>query len=304
MTRLAGARVWRQTQSVCCGKKDWRPGGDLQAELMNLTCFYKLVSALYWVKQPPGLFAIVYTNKPWMFSVLLPCCSPKASRISVGWKILKDKQNSLFLHKNTCDSLLCRTAPYIVTTYAIFFFPELCLTMTGRGTAVCRARAWASPTATSSMSSTPLMTSGGRRGWSRLMGKASRLASFPARKGTPTFSVFWGGGGGSINSQSVHLCVLFLLFIRVEKKERARLKTVKFHARTGMIESNRVSAAAAAQQQQQLLLPPDAFMAAAGETTRSPSDWGGRDPPLLAGREHRADKLKHKLHCRSAAQLK
>lgn len=32
------------------------------------------------------------------------------------------------------------------------------------------------------------------------------------------------------------------LLIRVEKKERARLKTVKFHARTGMIESNRVSA--------------------------------------------------------------
>uniref|UniRef100_G3PYD8 Discs, large homolog 3 (Drosophila) n=1 Tax=Gasterosteus aculeatus aculeatus TaxID=481459 RepID=G3PYD8_GASAC len=30
---------------------------------------------------------------------------------------------------------------------------------------------------------------------------------------------------------------------RVEKKERARLKTVKFHARTGMIESNRVSEA-------------------------------------------------------------
>lgn len=28
----------------------------------------------------------------------------------------------------------------------------------------------------------------------------------------------------------------------MEKKERARLKTVKFHARTGMIESNRVSA--------------------------------------------------------------
>lgn len=27
----------------------------------------------------------------------------------------------------------------------------------------------------------------------------------------------------------------------MEKKERARLKTVKFHARTGMIESNRVS---------------------------------------------------------------
>lgn len=34
----------------------------------------------------------------------------------------------------------------------------------------------------------------------------------------------------------------FSLSIRVEKKERARLKTVKFHARTGMIESNRVSA--------------------------------------------------------------
>ncbi|KAM9373611.1 disks large homolog 3 isoform 6-T6 [Phaethornis superciliosus] len=29
------------------------------------------------------------------------------------------------------------------------------------------------------------------------------------------------------------------LYVRVEKKERARLKTVKFHARTGMIESNR-----------------------------------------------------------------
>uniref|UniRef100_A0A8B9IB00 Discs large MAGUK scaffold protein 3 n=1 Tax=Anser brachyrhynchus TaxID=132585 RepID=A0A8B9IB00_9AVES len=35
---------------------------------------------------------------------------------------------------------------------------------------------------------------------------------------------------------------------RVEKKERARLKTVKFHARTGMIESNRVSAGAGAQE--------------------------------------------------------
>lgn len=38
----------------------------------------------------------------------------------------------------------------------------------------------------------------------------------------------------------------FFVFSRVEKKERARLKTVKFHARTGMIESNRVSVAAAA----------------------------------------------------------
>lgn len=36
--------------------------------------------------------------------------------------------------------------------------------------------------------------------------------------------------------------VTLSLLIRVEKKERARLKTVKFHARTGMIESNRVSA--------------------------------------------------------------
>lgn len=34
---------------------------------------------------------------------------------------------------------------------------------------------------------------------------------------------------------------LIFTFYRVEKKERARLKTVKFHARTGMIESNRVS---------------------------------------------------------------
>ena len=37
-------------------------------------------------------------------------------------------------------------------------------------------------------------------------------------------------------------CYLILYFLpRVEKKERARLKTVKFHARTGMIDSNRVS---------------------------------------------------------------
>lgn len=37
------------------------------------------------------------------------------------------------------------------------------------------------------------------------------------------------------------LTVPRFVFNRVEKKERARLKTVKFHARTGMIESNRVS---------------------------------------------------------------
>lgn len=103
-------------------------------------------------------------------------------------------------------------------------------------------------------------------------GESEQIGVIPSKKRyAHLFRFFWGGGGGSINSQSVHLCVLFFLFIRVEKKERARLKTVKFHARTGMIESNRVSAAAAAQQQQ-LLLPPDAFMAAAGETTWSPSD--------------------------------
>lgn len=37
------------------------------------------------------------------------------------------------------------------------------------------------------------------------------------------------------------MLLVFFHFYRVEKKERARLKTVKFHARTGMIESNRVS---------------------------------------------------------------
>uniref|UniRef100_A0A8B9Z9F7 Discs large MAGUK scaffold protein 3 n=1 Tax=Anas platyrhynchos TaxID=8839 RepID=A0A8B9Z9F7_ANAPL len=41
---------------------------------------------------------------------------------------------------------------------------------------------------------------------------------------------------------------------RVEKKERARLKTVKFHARTGMIESNRVSAGAGAEGQEDTIL--------------------------------------------------
>lgn len=46
---------------------------------------------------------------------------------------------------------------------------------------------------------------------------------------------------GSVEGTWMGLAALSLL-IRVEKKERARLKTVKFHARTGMIESNRVSA--------------------------------------------------------------
>lgn len=46
-----------------------------------------------------------------------------------------------------------------------------------------------------------------------------------------------------MGSKSPLKLFLFLGAVRVEKKERARLKTVKFHARTGMIESNRVSAA-------------------------------------------------------------
>lgn len=46
-----------------------------------------------------------------------------------------------------------------------------------------------------------------------------------------------------VRSKSPLNLFLFLDAVRVEKKERARLKTVKFHARTGMIESNRVSAA-------------------------------------------------------------
>lgn len=71
----------------------------------------------------------------------------------------------------------------------------------------------------------------------------------------------------------------FFLYSRVEKKERARLKTVKFHARTGMIESNRVSVA-------DQLLPPDgkeaAFIAAAGLLGRwptSPVNVGKRQTP-------------------------
>lgn len=47
---------------------------------------------------------------------------------------------------------------------------------------------------------------------------------------------------GSVEGTCMGLATLSLLLTRVEKKERARLKTVKFHARTGMIESNRVSA--------------------------------------------------------------
>lgn len=57
----------------------------------------------------------------------------------------------------------------------------------------------------------------------------------------------------------------------MEKKERARLKTVKFHARTGMIESNRVSAAAAA----------DASTAAAGRRPPSPVTLGDETSPRL-----------------------
>lgn len=47
---------------------------------------------------------------------------------------------------------------------------------------------------------------------------------------------------GSVEGTCMGLATLSLLLTRVEKKERARLKTVKFHARTGMIESNRVRA--------------------------------------------------------------
>lgn len=45
----------------------------------------------------------------------------------------------------------------------------------------------------------------------------------------------------TIHAQPKLTSLFFFFFPRVEKKERARLKTVKFHARTGMIESNRVS---------------------------------------------------------------
>lgn len=60
---------------------------------------------------------------------------------------------------------------------------ELFLTMTGPETAVCPARAWASLMGTSCMSSTPPMTSGGRRVWSHPTERASRSGSFQARRG-------------------------------------------------------------------------------------------------------------------------
>lgn len=95
-----------------------------------------------------------------------------------------------------------------------------------------------------------LMMSGGRRGWSHHMERASRLGSFQARKGTVSVHLLQcsnarqsvGYMTAPIHSQH-QLCTPFVSFSpsRVEKKERARLKTVKFHARTGMIESNRVS---------------------------------------------------------------
>lgn len=147
--------------------------------------------------------------------------------------------------------------------------------MIGRGTAACQAKVWASHTVTSSMSSMPLMTSGGRRGSSRHTEKASRLVSFPARKGMPTSCL-------ALMAQLPFIPCLTPLFFppsRVEKKERARLKTVKFHARTGMIESNRVSVV-------DQLLPPDgkeaAFIAAAellGRWPTSPVNVGKRQTP-------------------------
>ncbi|KAG8144698.1 hypothetical protein E2320_013159 [Naja naja] len=48
------------------------------------------------------------------------------------------------------------------------------------------------------------------------------------------------GTGTGARPKSPFNLFLFLHAVRVEKKERARLKTVKFHARTGMIESNRL----------------------------------------------------------------
>lgn len=39
---------------------------------------------------------------------------------------------------------------------------------------------------------------------------------------------------------SVLFCFFFLIFIRVERKERARLKTVKFNAKPGVIDSKGV----------------------------------------------------------------
>lgn len=96
------------------------------------------------------------------------------------------------------------------------------------------------------MSSTLPTTSGGRPGSSRLTGRASRSGSSPVRKGELSLSLRLQllllllpdhSGDGRSNLP------VFLSPRRVEKKERARLKTVKFHARTGMIESNRVSVA-------------------------------------------------------------
>lgn len=71
-----------------------------------------------------------------------------------------------------------------------------------------------------------------------LPGRSFHLSVGPAPKGARSCLRSW---VGSVEGTWMGLETLSLL-IRVEKKERARLKTVKFHARTGMIESNRVSA--------------------------------------------------------------
>lgn len=82
------------------------------------------------------------------------------------------------------------------------------------------------------------MTSGGRPGSSRLTERASRSGSSPVRRGEPALRHQRQDKADAADPTSRCFCSC-----RVEKKERARLKTVKFHARTGMIESNRVSVA-------------------------------------------------------------
>lgn len=80
---------------------------------------------------------------------------------------------------------------------------------------------------------------------------------------------------------------------RVEKKERARLKTVKFHARTGMIESNRVSV------EGQLLpalvperLTSELLLGSQGDGLLPPLSVGKRPAPA-----HWSKHKKHSYYC-------
>lgn len=85
---------------------------------------------------------------------------------------------------------------------------------------------------------------------------------------------------------------------RVEKKERARLKTVKFHARTGMIESNRVSvmgkllpALVPKRLSSELLLGSQGmayFPHECGKETRTCSVKQAQKAPILLYRIHRS----------------